>query len=106
MALERMRGAASNAQHIAHKAVFDATAEALLAELAPVRQRLTPSHFLCSLVISLPHAEVCSFAPQTEAMLTCESYPTQPHPSPVPPIVPHHPTLLLTESRLQRLENL
>ena len=42
MALERMRGAASNAQHIAHKAVFDATAEALLAELAPVQPPLDP----------------------------------------------------------------
>ncbi|KAK9845726.1 hypothetical protein WJX81_000672 [Elliptochloris bilobata] len=35
LALERGRGDASDAQHIAHKAVFDATVEALLAELAP-----------------------------------------------------------------------
>jgi len=37
LTLERGYKGASDAQHVAHKAVFDATAEALRAELAPVR---------------------------------------------------------------------
>ena len=37
LTLERGYEGASDAQHVAHKAVFDATAEALRAELAPVR---------------------------------------------------------------------
>lgn len=37
LALERDRSTATDAQHIIHKAVFDATAEALLVELTPVR---------------------------------------------------------------------
>lgn len=50
LALERVRGDASDAQHIVHKAVFDATAEALLAELAPVRSLFTPSPLWLRLV--------------------------------------------------------
>ena len=50
LALERVRGDASDAQHIMHKAVFDATAEALLAELAPVRSLFTPSPLISHLV--------------------------------------------------------
>jgi hypothetical protein len=37
LTLERGYEGASDVQHVAHKAVFDATAEALRAELAPVR---------------------------------------------------------------------
>ena len=56
LALEHDRGTASDAQHIMNKAVFDATAEALLVELTPVRTSWHRQHEQAAPAVSPLHA--------------------------------------------------